>query len=85
MTRFENVFEVLDDPGDLLKAWRGLVKDNRCTGKVAQDARYVAAMQSLGIKILLTFNTTDFARHKGIVAINPNTVLGMGPLDFVLL
>jgi predicted nucleic acid-binding protein len=85
MTRLENVFEVLDDTRDLLKAWRGLVKANRCIGKVAHDARYVAAMQSLGIKTLLTFNTADFTRHSGIVAIDPHTVLGMGPLDFALL
>lgn len=45
-----------------------------CQGKVAHDARYVAAMRAHGLTHLLTFNGADFARFPGITVLDPHTV-----------
>jgi predicted nucleic acid-binding protein len=62
-----------DDPA-IVGVWEALVVAHDCKGKVAHDARLVAAMQTHGLTEILTFNTADFARFSGIVAIDPATV-----------
>lgn len=83
VTDLLSAFPCLDDSPTLFAAWRGLVVAHACHGKVAHDARYVAAMRGHGLTHLLTFNGSDFARFTGIVAIDPNTVVtalpGTGP------
>lgn len=46
----------------------------QCRGKPAHDARYVAAMNLHALTHLLTFNTPDFARFPGLVALDPAAV-----------
>lgn len=71
---------LLDDPAGLFAEWRRLVVAYQCRGKPAHDARYVAAMGLLGITHLLTFNTADFARFPGVMALDPGAVAAGRPV-----
>ena len=62
-----------DDPA-VVSVWEALVVAHDCKGKVAHDARLVAAMQTHGLNEILTFNIADFTRFPGITAIDPATV-----------
>lgn len=64
-------FPLLNDLPNLFAEWRTLVETYACTGKVAHDARYVAAMKTHGVTHILTFNVGDFARYHGITVIDP--------------
>jgi predicted nucleic acid-binding protein len=71
-------FLLLDDPPGLVNEWRRLVNTHACVGKVAHDARLVAAMVLHRIVDLLTFNAGDFHRFSGLsvqvpVRVNPPT------------
>ena len=44
-------------------------------GKQAHDTRLVAAMERHGVRYLLTFNTSDFARFPKIVAHSPAEIM----------
>ena len=60
-----------DDPL-LTDVWLQLIADHQCRGKIAHDARYVAAMRTHGLSHLLTFNVADFACFLGIVVLDPH-------------
>jgi predicted nucleic acid-binding protein len=74
LARIEAVFPLLSDPPALFAEWRILVVAHGCQGKVAHDARYVAAPRALGLTHLLTFNAADFARFPGITVLDPAAV-----------
>ena len=76
--RLEQGFTLLLDKPDLLAEWTQLVVDYDCKGKIAHDARLVAAMNTHGIDHLLTFNGADFRRFKHITVIDPADIQ---PLD----
>jgi len=63
------------DPPSLLDEWQRLIVAYDCKGKVAHDARIVAAMNVHGLTQIITFNTADFARYPGIILLDPNSVL----------
>jgi predicted nucleic acid-binding protein len=67
-------FPLLDDKPTLFTQWETIVSIFSCQGKVAHDARYVAAMRTHGLTHLLTFNVNDFARYAGLTVLDPNTV-----------
>jgi len=69
-----NQFPLLNDSPNLCAEWRTLVEAHACHGKVAHDARYVAAMKTHGIAHILTFNVADFARFPGITVLDPHVV-----------
>lgn len=71
LVRIEALFPLLSDPPALFAEWRMLVVAHGCHGKVAHDARYVAALRALGLTHLLTFNDADFARFTGITVLAP--------------
>ena len=71
LARIEAVFPLLADPPGLFAEWRILVVAHGCHGKVAHDARYVAALRALGLTHLLTFNVADFARFPSITVLDP--------------
>ncbi len=73
--RLESFFTVLPEAEDVYPAWKRLVAAYQVTGKPAHDARLVAAMQVHGIKDILTFDRTGFARYAGIVAAHPADVI----------
>lgn len=64
-----------DDPA-ILTYWRQLVAAHKVSGRPTHDARFVAAMQALGLNSILTFNDEDFKRYvaDGIVVIHPTSV-----------
>ena len=74
LARLLVAFPLLDEPPGLAAEWLHLVTVHDCKGKVAHDARYVAAMKLLGITRILTFNVGDFARFPGIVVLDPIAV-----------
>ena len=74
----EVVVPVLNDPRTLYADWRSLVKNFKCTGKVAHDARYAAAISALNFEFLLTFNGSDFARYPFISILDPNSIADNG-------
>ncbi len=74
LARIEAIFPLLSDPPALFAEWRTLVVAHACHGKVAHDARYVAALRGLGLTHLLTFNVADFARFTGITVLDPADV-----------
>lgn len=67
-------FPLLADRPALLAEWRALVVAHECKGKMAHDARFVAAMRTHGVTRLLTFNGADFKRFPGIEVLDPATV-----------
>jgi predicted nucleic acid-binding protein len=72
--RIKALFPLLPDPLTIIDVWEALVVAHDCKGKVAHDARLVAAMLTHGLHEILTFNTADFTRFPGITAIDPATV-----------
>lgn len=75
LARLRVLFPLLPDPPGLPAAWEALVVAHDCRGKVAHDARLVAAMRLHGIPALLTFNDADFRRYPGITVLTPAGVL----------
>ena len=79
LTRIEAAFPVLLDKPSLLAEWRYLVTAHACHGKIAHDARIVAAMRTHGMTHLLTFNVGDFARFPSLTVLDPKTI-GASPV-----
>lgn len=71
---FRRYYPLLADTPNVLTEWEALVVAHSCRGKVAHDARYVAAMNAHGVTRLLTFNTADFARYPHITVLDPHAV-----------
>ena len=67
-------FPMIDDASGLFAEWRTLVSSHGCHGKIALDARIVAAMQTHGLTHLLTFNVGDFTRFPNIIILDPKVV-----------
>ena len=61
----------LPDQPALFAEWESLVVTHQCQGKVAHDARLVAAMRTHGLTRILTFNVGDFQRYPGLNVIDP--------------
>ena len=68
-------FTLLPDERGIFSHWHELVVRNAVHGKLAHDARLVAAMQRHGLMYLLTFNTADFSRFTAIHAMSPEDIL----------
>jgi predicted nucleic acid-binding protein len=75
---FKLLFAFLADQTSLFTEWEALVVAHDCKGKVAHDARLVAAMRTHGITQLLTFNGPDFQRYPAISILDP-VALTMAP------
>ncbi|MCA9048395.1 MAG: PIN domain-containing protein [Planctomycetaceae bacterium] len=73
------LFRRLLDERGILPHWQDVVVANSVRGKLAHDARLVAAMYRHGITTLLTLNSADFARFSGITAMTPHQVVGESP------
>jgi predicted nucleic acid-binding protein len=71
---FRGYYPLLGDTPAVCDAWEELVAAHACHGKVAHDARYVAALRTHGLAHLLTFNRDDFDRFPGLVVLDPHTV-----------
>ncbi len=71
------LFKLLDDRAEIYSEWRRLVVSHEVKGKAAHDARLVAAMAVHGVEAVLTFNTSDFARYRDIVVLDPGALVGV--------
>jgi predicted nucleic acid-binding protein len=72
--QLEAAFPVLHDLPGLVAEWKALVVAHDCKGKVAHDARIVAAMRTHGLTRILTFNGADFHRYPGLTVLDPAAV-----------
>jgi len=79
MANLKAAFPLLNDHPTLFTEWEAIVAVVACHGKIAHDARYVAAMRTHGLTHLLTFNVSDFTRFSGITLLDPNVVAAAGP------
>ena len=68
-------FTLLQDERGIYSRWHDLVVTYNVQGKQAHDTRLVAAMERHGVRYLLTFNTSDFARFPRIVAHSPAEIM----------
>ena len=66
------LYRLYRDERGVFDQWIHLVVGIGIRGKVAHDARLVAAMQRHQMAHLLTFNNRDFVRFHGILVVNPN-------------
>jgi len=67
----ERLFTLLPDIPDVHAEWRRLVVQVGVSGVQVHDARIAACLRVHGVTRLLTFNTKDFARYSGFVAVDP--------------
>lgn len=67
-------FQLLRDERGIFDNWLSIVHDHAVIGKIAHDARLVAAMQRHAIVNLLTMNKPDFARFP-ISSYSPSEIL----------
>jgi len=74
LAQVQLAFPVLEDKPTLFSEWQTLVVAHQCHGKVAHDARYVAAMRTHGLTHILSFNVPEFARYPGITVLDPTAV-----------
>ncbi len=70
----ERLFEVRPDSLAVFQEWKRLVVAHSVRGVKVHDTRLVAAMRAHGITHILTFNTDDFKRFSGIIAVDPASV-----------
>ena len=71
LDEFESRLTLKTDRPEIFAEWKTLVTQYAVMGKPAHDARIAAAMKVHGISHLLTFNTGDFKRFSGLVAVSP--------------
>jgi len=58
------------------REWRKLVLLYDIQGAQVHDARLAAAVLVNAVDCILTFNTADFNRYHGLLAIHPKTIIG---------
>jgi predicted nucleic acid-binding protein len=75
----EGYFRLAPDTDAIYPAWRHLVTTIGVSGVQVHDARLVAVMEVHGLTHILTFNTTDFARYPGIIAVHPQDLIPPSP------
>lgn len=66
--------ELLPETAAVFAEWKRLAAAHSVVGKAAHDARLVAQMLVSQIPMMLTFNTSDFRRYRGITALTPGEI-----------
>ncbi len=79
LDRLRALFALTPDVPTVFPAWQRLVVQHDTKGKVAHDARLVAAMLVHGIDAILTFNARDFTRYTTIAVLDPAAVAAVVP------
>lgn len=74
LENLQNVFTILPENERIFGEWKRLVAKHKVSGKVAHDARIVAAMMTHKVEIILTLNPNDFKRFTEIKAVRPQDV-----------
>ena len=72
--RLQQLFTVLPENENIFNRWKTLVTQYKVSGKVAHDARIVAAMIEHGIENILTLNPGDFKRFEEINVMIPQDI-----------
>lgn len=67
----ERIFTILPDTPDIYSEWRKLVVQAGVSGVQVHDARIAACLRVHGVSRFLTFNTKDFVRYDGFIAVDP--------------
>ena len=75
IAKIRAAFHLFPDTPAILPKWEQLVITYSVIGKLAHDARVVAAMIAHGVTHLLTFNEQDFLRFPMITVLTPAAVL----------
>jgi predicted nucleic acid-binding protein len=76
---FEENLRLLPDSLPVHQQWRSLLVTYSVSGVQVHDARLIAAMLVHGVRHILTFNQTDFARYADIEAVHPRTLAAKRP------
>lgn len=71
----KTVFESIPEPADMTERWQKVAAAHSVIGKQAHDARIAALMLAHGVTHLVTLNSGDFVRYRGITPITPQEVL----------
>jgi predicted nucleic acid-binding protein len=72
--RIKQIFILLPDTAAIYSSWEALVTEHDVVGKLAHDARLVAAMQVHGLTAVLSFDKSGFKRFPSIEVIHPADV-----------
>ena len=75
LERIKGMFVLLPETPAIYPAWEALVTTHHVLGKVAHDARLVAAMKVHGLTAVLTFDRAGFSRYPGIEVVHPDDVI----------
>ena len=67
-------FLLAEDTPEVYRVWRRIVVEAGVSGVQVHDARLAACMRVHGIERILTFNTGDFTRYRGIQPLHPHDV-----------
>lgn len=67
VTYFEKSFLVADETSGVTKKLVELLQQVEVGGKKIHDANVVATMLVIGVNNLLTLNTKDFERYRGVI------------------
>jgi predicted nucleic acid-binding protein len=79
VVRQKAAYHLLADQPNLVDVWESLAVALRCHGRVAFDARLVAAMKTHSIKRILTFDLGDFSRFPDIEVLDPHAIATSQP------
>jgi predicted nucleic acid-binding protein len=74
LATIEDLLTLLPDSPAIYPEWKRLVAQYRVTGVKVHDARLAAVANVYGIKSILTFNTSDFARYEHLAALHPSDI-----------
>lgn len=73
--RLESLFSVIPETSQTYPQWFNLMSRYNVVGKAAHDGRLVATMISNEIRLMITFNTSDFLRYTEITVHTPEDIL----------
>lgn len=79
LVRIRESSSLLPDSPAVLGVWEDLVVRHACLGKLAHDARLVAAMKVHAVPAILTFNAPDFRRFDDLTVLDPAEVVASTP------
>jgi predicted nucleic acid-binding protein len=75
----ERIVSILPDSPAVYAIWRNLVVSLGVVGVQVHDTRLVALMQTHAVTHILTLNGADFARFRGITALDPQMLVSTTP------